>query len=42
MFLAHFSKSGLEEILDWTISKIAFWYEESLNLHNKLNPKEAD
>ena len=37
MFLAHFSKTALEIILEWPCSTIIFWYNEAIALYKKIN-----
>jgi hypothetical protein len=40
MFLAHFSGDGISNILEMPAKDVYFWYNESVKLHNKLNPSE--
>ena len=37
MFLAHFSNTSLNEILEWNLRKIFSWSDRAINLHNKIN-----
>lgn len=38
MFLAHFTGTDMQMILNWPVRKILFWYNEAAKLHNKLKP----
>jgi hypothetical protein len=42
MFLAHFSNTGLDVLLDWKLNKLGVWYERAVKLHNKLNSTEKE
>ena len=40
MFLAHFSNTPLNEILNMDTNEIRNWYEVAVKLHNHLNKTE--
>lgn len=40
MFLAHFSHTGLEVLMEMEAADLKWWYFEAVKLHNKLNPSE--
>lgn len=37
MFLAHFTGSGLAQILEMSIKDVHFWFNEANKLHTKIN-----
>jgi len=37
MFLAHFSNTPLNTVLDWDIEQIFYWSQEAVKMHNFLN-----
>ena len=37
MFLAHFSGTGLDVLLDMPANELKEWYEEAIKLHNSMN-----
>lgn len=39
MFLAHFSKDGLDVVNEWPLTKIHFWFNEAHALYKKMNPE---
>lgn len=40
MFLAHFSSTALDTIMEYEPGEIIFWYETALTVYNKLNKVE--
>lgn len=38
MFLSHFSSTSISEVLEMSITDIAYWHQEAVNLHNYLTP----
>ena len=39
MFLAHFSKGGLGNLLEKDTLALEFWIKEAYELHKVMNPK---
>ena len=39
MFLAHFSHTALDIIMQWPAKKIHYWYVEAERLFKKMNPE---
>lgn len=41
MFLAHFTGTELDVILNWNITQIYFWHNQAVKLHNQLNESKT-
>jgi hypothetical protein len=41
MFLAHFSSTGLDVLLNMPAPELKEWYEEAITLHNKMNKADG-
>lgn len=37
MFLAHFSNTPLNVLLEWPAADIVYWHTEAVKQHNKIN-----
>lgn len=36
MFLAHYSNTSLETLLEWPVEKLLFWHNQAVELYNEL------
>ena len=37
MFLAHFSNTPLDVVIEWDSKKINYWYNEAIKLYKEMN-----
>lgn len=40
IFLANFSNTKIDEMMEWEVTKINYWFHEAYKLYQKMNKSE--